>query len=65
MQNPGLVAQAQGFIRSWIEIQIEEGRPGAEQALEWFVILDQGVKDYRVSMNDAQSRIQNAKIALG
>lgn len=65
MTNPITVAQAEGFIRRYIELDIEEGKLAGEQTLEWFSVLESALKEYRAEIQKLQDRINGAKIALG
>lgn len=64
MTDPMMVAQGLGFIRRSIELDIEEKKAGAEQELEWFTIIEDGITAYRRELQDLQSRILSAKISL-
>jgi hypothetical protein len=64
MQNL-MVAQAEGFIRRYLELDIESNKPGGEQALEWFSIIEKALEDYRKNISDLESRIWQAKLTLG
>lgn len=60
-----LVAQGLGYVRRYLELDIEEGKPGAEQALEWFSIIDNGVTEYQNHVRDMENKLVQAKIVLG
>ena len=64
MPDPMMVAQGLGFIRRTIEFDIEDNRQGAEQALEWFTIIESACDSYRRRISELETLILNAKIAL-
>ena len=45
MQNPLVVSQGEGFIRQYLEMDVQEGKPGADQALEWFSIIESALAE--------------------
>ena len=60
-----MVAQGEGFIRRYIEIDIEQNKPGAAQAQEWFLILSNELAAYRKELQDLENKLMQAKIAIG
>lgn len=63
--NALLVAQGEGFIRRYIELDVESKKPGAEQALEWMNVLSNGLAAYKKQLRDLENKLMQAKIAIG
>jgi hypothetical protein len=63
--NNLLVAQGRGFIRRYLEMDVEQQKPGANDALEWFDIIEQGMLSYQEETKDIQAKLRNIKIMLG
>lgn len=60
-----MVAQGEGFIRRYIELDVEEKKPGAEQALEWMNVLSNGLTEYRRRVQELENKLTQAKIVIG
>lgn len=60
-----LVAQGEGFIHRYIELDVDAGKPGANQALEWMNIVSNGLSAYRKEIQDLEMKLSQAKVALG
>lgn len=63
--DPMQIAQGQGFIRRYLELDVESGKPGAEQALEWFTIVENGISAYRKELQEKISLLVQIKQTLG
>lgn len=52
-----MVAQGEGYIRRYIELDIEAGKANGEQALEWFAIIENALATYRQRIGVLENKI--------
>jgi hypothetical protein len=60
-----MVAQGLGFLRRYIEYDVEQQKPGAEQALEWMIVVEAGAVEGSKEIQRLQNKLTQAKIAIG
>ena len=64
MQNPLVVSQGEGFIRQYLEMDVQEGKPGADQALEWFSIIESALAEDRNHISDLERKISQTRLIM-
>ena len=64
MQNPLVVSQGEGFIRQYLEMDVQEGKPGADQALEWFYIIESALAEDRNHISDLERKISQTRLIM-
>jgi hypothetical protein len=63
--DPRMVAQAEGFVRRYLEMDAEEAKPGASEAMVRYGVIESALIAYRAEIRELQGKITRIKEALG